>query len=118
MDQDVARLGPCLLEELTAFGLGRTGLKHERLAKRVMAADQELVSVMQPFQERQFGDSGGFPVRPPVAVGAGEDEVPDPVDVRYDVEPPEGVRKEVVNVGVCGLDVAPTVEAPALLVAV
>ena len=73
---------------------------------------------MQPFKEPQFGDPGELPVRPAVAVGAGEDKVPDPVDIRHDVQRQQGVREEVVNVGVLGLDVAAAVEAAALLVAV
>jgi hypothetical protein len=41
-----------------------------------------------------------------VARGAGKDEVPDPVDVEDQAEGQEGARKEVVNVGVIGLDLA------------
>src|SRR5216683_3600988 len=118
VDQDATGLGPRLLEIATTLRLGSADLAHQRFAQRVMAPNQELIAIMQEFKEPQFGDSGELAVRPAVAAGAGKNEVPDPVDICYHVGRQQGVREEVVNIGVLGLDVALAVEAPALLVAV
>ena len=57
------------------------GLVYEGLAERVMTIDQEFVPGVQSVQIFYGGDSGGFAVFAAVAVFAGEDQIPDSVEV-------------------------------------
>jgi hypothetical protein len=49
MYQDADRLLPALLKEGSSGGLARAGLHDERLAKRMVARDQELCAAMETF---------------------------------------------------------------------
>jgi hypothetical protein len=84
VNQEVARPGPCPLELPAALRLGGAGLQDERFPQRVLAGDEVLVAAVEPFKEPQFGNPGELAARAIVAVRAGQDEVPDAVDVQDD----------------------------------
>jgi hypothetical protein len=97
---------------------GQAGLCQQCLSQRVVTPDEKLISRIQPFQEPPVRSAARFSIHAAVTIAARQDEVPHAIEVQAGVELFERVGKEVVNVGAIDPDIAETVEALPLLVAV
>ncbi len=88
-----------------------------------MAADQEFITAMEPFQVFEGWDSREFSLGAAVAVGTAEHQIPDAIEIDLRMKGLQGIGIKMIHVtgemeGAVDGDVAKAVEAFALLVAV
>jgi len=99
------------VQKSLALNFDGAGLRYEGLSKGVVASDEELVPLVQAFQDRH----GRYPIRLPgdaaVAATTGEDEIPDPVHQCAESQGLERMRKEVVDVRRLGSGEREAIEA-------
>ena len=91
-----------MLKEARAFLLGGSGLRNQRLAERVVAVDEPVVPQVQALKVLDVWDEVELAAWATVALCAGQNEVPDTVDIHATkrlglVEP---LGEEVVDIGV------------------
>ncbi len=87
------------------------------------AGDQVLIACVEALDVLKCGYGVGLPFRPAVALFAGENQIPNAVEVVEDATALKRVRNDVINVGKVGVvfsdaDVPIALEAGAPLVAV
>lgn len=112
-----------VLEELLAVSAPSAGLMDECLSQGVVASDEVLVAAVEAGYVAAVGCGMELAARSSVAVGAGEHEVPNPVEVGGEPTSSQDVGENVVHVRQVRSagsrpDVSVAVEAAALLVAV
>lgn len=98
------------------------GLRYEGRAQRMVTGDQEFVATMEPLDVAQVRRAIRL-LKPAVAAGAGEDQVPDAIDRRAAEVLADGPREHVIHLApahlpTMDLDRCEAVEAVPLLVAV
>jgi len=98
MDQFVHRICIHFPQEIDTIRFRGTGLQHEGFAQGVMAADEVFVAGVQALEIFEGGDLGEFADLAAIAVFAGEDEIPDAVEICAGSECLEYVGEEVVDI--------------------
>ena len=118
MDQGSLRLLVAFIQECPPLLLVVTRLLNKRIAKRVMALNEELVPLAQLFQQFDAWHASRF--TPPVAATACQNEIPHSIKITPTPSGLETVGKEMVDIwGVYFAEgeTAEAVEAVALLIA-
>src|SRR5262245_59902516 len=69
------------LEKASPLQLGHSRLRDDRLAQRMVAADQPLVAMMKALEVRQRGHLRTLPVCPSVTLNARENKIPDAIQI-------------------------------------
>jgi hypothetical protein len=88
-----------------------------------MARDEELVAGIEPFQVLPRGHAAGLSVNAAITVSAGQNEIPDPIQLQANIQFQERPWKKVIHIRqtfrspLYG-DVTKAVEALSLLVSV
>lgn len=113
-----------VLQELPPAFIRLSSLGHDRFTQRMMAVDEEIVAPVEALQIMDGRNPGHFPLAIAAAIAerAGQDQVPDAIEIDWCVGL-QDMGKEMVHVtGVFaltrGIDVGKAVKAFALLVAV
>jgi hypothetical protein len=92
-----------LLKKAPALGRSQAGLPHQRLTQWVMALDQVFVSGLQALEQAHRRDLTKLAHQTTIALGAGEHEVPDPVQVDVEEMRLERLRDEMIDLSEAGI---------------